>query len=323
MLRKIQLTLLGFIGSSLLVLSASAKDETVDVLSNYKVEKVAEHTWYIPGPREIPNPENKGFMNNPAFVETDKSVIVLDPGSSIHVGRALLKRIRNQTDKPVTHVFNSHIHGDHWLGNQAFLEENEKVKIYAHPKMIELAKGGEAQAWIDNLLALTEGATKGTIATYPTIELKDQQEVKVDNITIKSHLSEKSHTITDAMFEIVEDKVLITGDNAFRNRAPRLDDGSYVGNLEVMDKALALPVEKVIPGHGPAGGKEVLIDFKDFLSIIYNVTKEGIDDDLEAHEIKPKVIEAMSKYKDWTGYDAAIGKLVSVAALEIEESDFD
>ena len=321
MLRKFQLILLGLIGSSMLALSVSAK-EAVDILSNHKVEQVAKHTWYIPGPRAIPNPENQGFMNNPAFVETDKSVIVLDPGSSVHVGRALLKRIRKQTDKPVTHVFNTHIHGDHWLGNQAFFEANDKVQIFAHPKMIELAKAGEAQAWIDNLLALTEGATKGTVATFPTNVLKDQQEVKVDNITIKAHLSEKAHTLTDAMFEIVEDKVLITGDNVFRNRAPRLDDGSYIGNIDVIDKALALSIEKVIPGHGPMGGKEVLEDFKDFLSIIYNTTKVGVDDDLEAHEIKPKVIAAMSKYKNWTGYDAAIGKLVSVAALEIEENDF-
>ncbi len=38
-------------------------------------------------------------------------------------------------------------------------------------------------------------------------------EVKIDNITIKSHLNEIAHTKTDAMFVIVEDKVLITGDN--------------------------------------------------------------------------------------------------------------
>ena len=320
MLRQFQTAFIGVFCGVLLSSSVVAKEVADDIFSGFEVKKIAEHTWFIPGPREIPNPENQGFMNNPAFVITDNSVIVLDPGSSVHVGRALLKRIRLQTDKPITHVFNSHIHGDHWLGNQAIMEENDKVIIYAHPKMIELAKGGEAQAWIDNLMDLTKGATKGTIATFPTEALTDQQEVKVDNITIKAHLSEKAHTITDAMFEIVEDKVLITGDNAFRNRAPRLDDGSYLGNMAVLDKALALPVEVVVPGHGPSGGKEVLSDFRDFIAIIYDTTKTLMDEDMEAYEIKPKVVEAMTKYKDWTGYDAAIGKLVSVAVLEVEEN---
>ncbi len=167
----------------------------------------------------------------------------------------------------------------------------------------------------------TKGASKETIATIPTEALKDQQEIKIDNITIKVHLSEKAHTLTDAMYEIVEDKVLITGDNAFNNRAPRLDDGSYIGNMAVLDKALKLPIEIVIPGHGPMGGKEVLENFKEFLSLVYNTTKEQMENDLEAYEIKPKVIEVMGKFKDWTNYNGAIGKLISVAVLEIEEND--
>ncbi len=308
--------------SFLIILSASAKDQSTDILSGYETKKIAEHTWFIPGPLEGPNPKNRGFMNNPAFVITEKSVIVLDPGGTVETGRAVLKRIRQQTKNPITHVFNTHVHGDHWLGNQAFVEANKDVKIYAHPKMIELATDGEAQVWIDMMMDRTKGASKETIATIPTEALKDQQEIKIDNITIKAHLNEKAHTLTDAMYEIVEDKVLITGDNAFNNRAPRLDDGSYIGNMAVLDKALKLPIEIVIPGHGPARGKEVLENFKEFLSLVYNTTKKQMENDLEAHEIKPKVIEVMGKFKDWTNYEGAIGKLVSVAALEIEENDF-
>lgn len=308
--------------SFLLTFSASATDATADILSGYETKKIAEHTWFIPGPLEGPSPENKGFMNNPAFVITDKSVIVIDPGGTVEAGRGLLKRIQAHTKNPVTHIFNSHIHGDHWLGNQAFVDANKEVKIYAHPKMIELAKEGEGQVWVDMMMRLTKGASKETVVTLPTDALKDQQEIKIDNITIKAHLNEKAHTLTDAMYEIVEDKVLITGDNAFNNRAPRLDDGSFVGNIAVMDKALKLPITVVVPGHGPIGGKEVLENFKQFLSLVYSTTKKEMEDDLEAHEIKPKVIALMGKYKDWTNYEGAIGKLVSVAALEVEENDF-
>ena len=322
MLRQYRAALLGVFFSAILASCAVAKDEA-DILTGYETTKIATHTWYIPGPRATPNVENKGFMNNPAFVITDKSVIVLDPGSSLMVGKALIKRIRKQTKNPITHVFNSHVHGDHWLANQAFIEENKDVKIYAHPNMIEEATNGEAKVWIDMMMDRTKGLTKDTVATIPTEALKDQQEVKVDNITIKSHLANiKAHTMTDAMFEIVEDKVLITGDNAFRDRAPRLDDGSFIGNIKVLDSVLKLPIKVVIPGHGPSGGKEVLEDFKQFLTIMYDTTKTLMDDDLEVYEMKPKVIEAMNKYKNWTGFDAAIGKLIGVAGLEIEENDF-
>jgi len=173
---------------------------------SFKFEKMNDNVYVMHGPVEEPNEANKGFMNNPAFVITDKSVIVLDPGSSLMVGKALIKRIRKLTKNPITHVFNSHVHGDHWLANQAFVKENKDVKIHAHPNMIEEAKNGEAKVWIDMMMDRTKGITKDTIATIPTEVLKDQQEIKVDNITIKAHLANiKAHTDTDAMFEIVEE----------------------------------------------------------------------------------------------------------------------
>ena len=288
------------------------------IMDKFEVTKVAEHTWTILGPTGQPSPENKGFMNNPAFVITDKSVVVIDPGSSLFVGKALLKKISTKTDKPITHVFNSHVHGDHWLGNHAIKEAYPDVKIYAHPEMIAEAKAGEGESWIGLMESLTKGATKGTKVIFPDIALKNGQEVIIDNITIKSHLNKLAHTKTDAMFEIKEDKVLITGDNAFNQRMPRLDDGSYVGNIKAMDLGLALDVKAVIPGHGAVGGKEILSNFREFLHTIYDTSKTLMDDDMEAFEMKPTIVKKLEKYKNWDNFDGAIGKLISVAVLEAE-----
>jgi len=308
---------LSFVLLLLLQTSATAKEKN-DIMDKYEAQQIAPHTWAVFGPTSQPNVENKGFMNNPVFVITNKSVVVIDPGSSVHAGRALLEKIKVLTDRPVTHVFNSHIHGDHWLGNQAFQEANPDVQIYAHPKMIEEAKAGEAESWIKLMLTLTEGATKGTKAVYPTDALKNGQKVVIDDITIKSHLSEFAHTKTDAMFEILEDKVLITGDNSFNNRMPRLDDGSYIGNMKAMDTGLALDVKVVVPGHGPSGGKEILSNFRDFLSTIYDTSKKLLEDDMESFEMKPIIVKKMEKFTKWENFDESIGKLISIAVLEAE-----
>lgn len=288
------------------------------IMDAYETKKVAEHSWVIFGPLTAPNPENKGFMNNPLFTITDKSVIVIDPGSSLQVGEALLAKIKDKTDKPITHVFNSHVHGDHWLGNQAIKNAYPDVKIYAHPVMIEEAKAGEAESWIGIMNTLTEGATEGTKPVIASIALENEQEVKVDNITIKSYLSEIAHTKTDAMFVIVEDKILITGDNNFNKRMPRLDDGSFPGNIKVLEDAMNLDIDVVIPGHGPSGGKEILVSFRDFLSIIYETSKIMMEDDAEPFEMKPIIVEKLEKYKDWESFDDNIGKLISIAVLEAE-----
>ena len=292
--------------------------DSEDPLAAYPTQKISTHTWAILGPKDTPNKHNQGFMNNPAFVITDKSVVVFDPGSSVQIGRSLIARIKKITDNPITHVFNSHIHGDHWLATDAISRLYPDVVIYAHPMMIEEAKAGEGESWLTTMKNLTEGATNGTKVVLPTHALEDQQIVKIDNISIKSHLSELSHTKTDAMFQIIEDQVLITGDNGFNNRMPRLDDGSYVGNIQTMEKSLALDITTVIPGHGPIGGKEILSAYKNLLSVIYEEVKIQMDEDLEAFEMKPIIIEKLESYKDWTGFKENIGKLISIAVLEAE-----
>jgi len=142
--------------------SFSAALTAASGLPDYKADQVASHTWVIHGPIGLPNPENKGFMNNPAFTITDKSVVVFDPGSSKQAGEMVLRQIGKLTKKPVTHVFNTHVHGDHWLGNQAIQNAYPDVKIYAHPEMIKQAKDGEADSWVSFMEQITEGATKGT-----------------------------------------------------------------------------------------------------------------------------------------------------------------
>ena len=244
--------------------------------------------------------------------------MVFDPGSSVQIGQALILRIKEVTDKPITHIFNSHIHGDHWLASDAIQQAYPNVTIYAHPEMLEEAKDGEGESWVALMSNLTAGATDGTKVVLPNRTLEDQQVVKIDNISIKSHLSELSHTKTDAMFQIIEDKILITGDNSFNQRMPRMDDGSFVGNIESMEKALGLDIEQVIPGHGPVGGKEVLSAYKELLYIVYEEVKVQLDDDLEAFEMKPIIIEKLDSHKNWTNFEDTIGRLISIAVLEAE-----
>jgi len=292
--------------------------ESIDPLAAYPTEKIAAHTWVVLGPRETPNKINQGFMNNPAFVVTNKSVAVFDPGSSVQIGKALIKRIEEVTDKPITHVFNSHIHGDHWLASDAIQQAYPEVKIYAHPVLLEEAKTGEGERWVKLMSELTDGATDGTKVVLPTHTLKNQEIVKIDNISIRAHLSEFSHTKTDTMFQIIEDKILVTGDNSFSFRMPRMDDGSFMGNIKTMKDALDLDIELIIPGHGPVGDKKVLSAYKKLLSTIYEEAKVLLEDDLEDFEMKPIIVRKLDSHKDWSGFVDSIGRLISLAVLEAE-----
>lgn len=293
------------------------------IMENYQPQKISEHVWMIEGPRSYPNPDNQGFMNNPGFIVSDAGVAVIDPGSSAAIGRALIARIKKQTSQPVTHVFTTHVHGDHWLANQAIKDAFPDARFYGHPEMIRLAEEGAAADWVGRMDTLTEGATKGTEALIPTEALENGQVIKVGNMSIKAHLAqEKAHTTSDVMYEVLGDKVLFTGDNINHHRIVRMDDGSFSGSIAAAEYALGLDIEKVVPGHGPVGGKLVLKMNLDYFSTLYGAVKELREDDLEPYEMKPEVAKRLAGFSEWSGFESELGKHISLSGLEAEEEDF-
>lgn len=291
-------------------------------IPDYPVQQVSEHVYVIHGPREIPNPENRGFMNNPAFVISAQSVVVVDPGSSVYVGEMVLRQIRKITDKPVSHVVVSHIHGDHWLGSQAIKQAYPQVKIYAHPEMIAEAKGGGAQMWLDFLSRLTDGATDGTQAEIPTEVLQDGQEIAIGGLTLRVYLAEHAHTKTDAMIEVVEDSLMFLGDIGVYQRMGRMDDGTFRGNIAELDRALALELKHYVPGHGPSGGAESGDAFRQYLKIVYEAAVKYSEEGLAPYEIKDKIMPLMDPYRKWPLFEDEFGRQVSLAVLEAEQEAF-
>jgi glyoxylase-like metal-dependent hydrolase (beta-lactamase superfamily II) len=172
------------------------------------------------------------------------------------------------------------------------------------------------------MLDLTENKTVGTEAVIPENAVENVQEIKIDNLTIKAHLTGKAHSITDVMYELVEDKLLFTGDNITYHRIPRMVDGSFVGNIAAADYGLNLPVDVVVPGHGPTGGKEVLSAYRDYLSTIYETSKALAEEGLETYEMKEKILNKLAAYKDWAGLEEQLGKHISQSVTEAEEADF-
>ena len=79
----------------------------------------------------------------------------------------VLRQMRAITAKPVIAVLNTHVHGDHWLGNDAVLRAFPGVPIYGHPKMIAAIDAGAGEQWIDSMNRLTGNAVAGADNTAP------------------------------------------------------------------------------------------------------------------------------------------------------------
>lgn len=304
-----------------LLLCAFAHAWELGKAGTFQFEPIHDQVYVMHGPLAEPSPENEGFMNNPALVVLDKGLVIIDPGSSYQVGQNVLREAEKISDKPVLAVFNTHIHGDHWLGNQAIKEKYPEVKIYGHPEMIKQANGEQGLNWIDIMARMTEGKSKGTQVVAPDFAVDNSQLIEIDGQQFRIHSFVPAHTNTDIMIEHVQSKVLFLGDNGFNERIGRFDNtASIVGNIKVLEYARTLNMTTYIPGHGPSGNSDKVIEpFLAYMKRLNQVVKQGMDDDLQDFEIKQKVIAQFSDYHSWAGFEEMFGKNINSMYLELEK----
>lgn len=303
----------------LLPLAASAGE----IVRDYPADRVTDDVYVIHGPAGYPSVENQGFMNNPAFVLTETGVVVIDPGSSLQAGRMVLKQLRGITDKPVTHVLITHVHGDHWLGNHAVEEAFPEAQILALPQTIQLAQAGQDTFWLNLMHNATDGFTAGTKAVLPEQPIDVADELHVGGKTFRFYAPAKAHSNTDVMIELVEDSVLFAGDNLLNQRLARMDDGTFRGSIEACNVAEAIGATHVVPGHGPTGGNEIPGLFRRYLETVYGEAGRLYEQGLPDYEMKAVIVDQLADYQDWANFEDEIGKHISLAVLEYERAMFE
>ena len=129
-----------------------------------QVVKISDRVYAFIGPNELPNKKNQGYIVNSAIIIGDKGVIIVDTGFTKAVGAHLLQAAAKITPKPITHIINTHDHGDHFLGNGAF--PNAEIWSSERCKTSVTQHGYEALALIENFTQLKFPDTKPIPASF-------------------------------------------------------------------------------------------------------------------------------------------------------------
>jgi glyoxylase-like metal-dependent hydrolase (beta-lactamase superfamily II) len=297
----------------------------IDGVGDYKFEQINDSVYVMHGPLGEPSYKNFGFMNNPGIVVGNDGVTVIDPGSTYQVGVKVIQEIEIITNKPILAVFNTHVHGDHWLGNQAVIEKYPNAKIYAHPQMIAQAISSEGEMWVEIMSNMTEGLSNGTSAIYPTEETSHLENINIGSETFIIHSpTKKAHTNTDIMIEHLNSGTLFLGDNDTVDRLARFGSTSDMhSNIDTLKYAIDLNLTNYIPGHGPSGSADTsVLPFLNYLVKVREEVIKGYEEDLSDYEIKPLAINALEEYAEWSGFEQQIGLHINKMLMEIENIDF-
>ena len=267
--------------------------------------------------------------SNAAIVVNDEDVLVVDSHLTPSAARALLAQIKTLTEKPVRYVLNTHWHGDHVQGNQAYINVFPGgVEFISHHNTREdiLQKAiPSLQRQRENLpqqIAQIEGRlAKGADAEGNPLsdEQKEQQrnrlkrlqaylaELKQIQITLPTLTFERSlvlhkgerrihilfffkgHTRGDVVVYLPQEKVLISGD-LLTGGLPFPRDSYPVEWVSTFRAMAGLEFDKVIPGHGRVQpGKEHLELVTSVFESLVQQVRDAVDKGMSLEDTKRAV----------------------------------
>jgi cyclase len=212
-----------------------------------EVVKINERVYALLGPLELPTRFNQGYMVNSTAIIGDTGVILIDTGFSDEIGEHLKRAVAQITSKPVTHVINTHHHGDHVLGNIAFkgatIISSEQCR-----KLVE-ETGPEWVAQLEEATQRKYPNTRPVLATV-TYAAETRTELVIDGVRLVLWVPKGSHTPGDMMVYLPDEKVLVSGDILVRHITPNFQDAIVKDWVETLSQVVALDPKTIVPGHG-------------------------------------------------------------------------
>lgn len=215
---------------------------------DFALAEIAPGVFVHQGRHGVFSPDNAGDISNCGFIVGRDAVAVIDTGGSARVGAALKAAIHSVTDRPITHVINTHMHPDHVFGNAAF--DTPGTVFAAHHKMARGLLARAERYLAINAELLGPEAFAGTRIVLPKLGVEAPLTIDLGNRLVRLEAHGTAHTDNDLTLRDVATGTVFMGDLLFSGHVPTLD-GSIRGWLALAQRLSTAPADRVVPGHGP------------------------------------------------------------------------
>jgi len=269
------------------------------------------------GPVQHANRVNQGYMINSTVIVGDHGVILVDSGGSAEVGRHIAGAVRRITDKPVTHVVNTHHHGDHHLGNVAF--EGATFISSDMCRQMVLETGDEWLKLMERDVGRPLPGTK-PLAAKVTYSEGTRTEAVVHGVRLVFWVPRGSHTVGDLLVHLPDDKVLVAGDVLVNRIVPTLQDGFLKNWIRTLEEVQALGAVHFVPGHGDLMALDDVAALRNAMVRFHAGVRQGFRSGQSEEKIRHSLDLSM-----WEKLERSyvIGRNVNRAYLEVEVDSFD
>jgi glyoxylase-like metal-dependent hydrolase (beta-lactamase superfamily II) len=210
------------------------------------------------------------FWTNSVMIEGAHEVMLVDAQLTKTGAERVLQEIK-ETKKPLSIIYITHEHADHFLGLEVLKEAYPRVRIIANSAVVDRINK-VYQDKIDKWKKiLGTGATSHVVA----IEKLDSSFIKFENSKIEVLKNIQGDTDENTMLWISGQRILIAGDVVFNNMhvyTAETDSKAREKWLNSLNQIRELKPSVVIPGHSKVGAPldaSAAVDFTENYLLVF------------------------------------------------------
>ena len=210
---------------------------------------------------------------NSGVIIGDDSVMIVEAQATPRLANKVIEKVREVTDKPITHVVLTHYHAVRVLGASAFGAQQIIMSDTARAMVVE--RGQEDwDSEFQRFPRLFEGHESIPGLTWPTTTFSDSMTVYLGNRRVDIMHLGRAHTAGDAVIHVPDENVMFTGDIVEYHSACYCGDGHFNEWEDTLENIRAFDVDAIAPGRGDALiGKDMvnaaLTNTADFVNSTY------------------------------------------------------
>src|ERR1700751_1252537 len=223
------------------------------------------------------------FWTNSVIIEGTREVMLVDAQLTKTNAERVLQEIR-ETKKPLSIIYITHEHAEHFLGLEVFKEAYPGVRIIANSAVTDRINKVYQEKVDKWKKILGSGATSSVVA----IEKFDGNFIEFENSKIELLKDVQGDTDENTMLWIPGQRILIAGDVLFNNihvYTAETDSKARGKWLASINRVRELKPSAVIPGHSKVGAPlnaSSAVDFTENYLLVFDeeLTKAKDSDSL-------------------------------------------
>lgn len=195
---------------------------------------------------------------NSGVIIGDESVMIVEAQATPRLAHKVIEKVREVTDKPISHVVLTHYHAVRVLGASAYGADQIIMGEAARGMVME--RGQEDwDSEFQRFPRLFEGYESIPGLTLPTTTFNDRMTVHLGKRRVDLMHLGRAHTAGDIVIHVPDENVMFTGDIVEDHSACYCGDGHFADWGTTLDAIKAYDVNSIAPGRGGALiGKEAV-----------------------------------------------------------------